>query len=204
MYNLNLYYNLWTIESKYISLMFITATSNKALIIIGVCVAFSLISNVGFITQIASGSNGGKIQCIHPSSGTYKSYNNDMTIKQNDNDYGTSYFGPQNYVPQPFSAWVSNWVNVPCIHHSSGTYKSYNNGMTTKQNDDYGTQSYFGQHIFSNVPYGSPFPFRNVPYGSPFPFRNVPFGLPFSNDYGTQPYFAQHKFRNDPFELPFP
>ena len=186
--------------------MIITATSNKALTMIGVCVVFSLLTGASFITQPASGSNGGKIPCTHPSSGTYKSHNNDMTTKQNDddNDYGTSYFGPQNYVPQPFSTWVPNWVNVPCIHPSSGTYKSYNNGMTTKQNDDYGTQSYFGQQVFRNVPYGSPFPFRNVPYGSPFPFGNVPFGLPFSNDYGTQPYFTQHKFRNDPFELPFP
>jgi hypothetical protein len=133
--------------------MIITATSNKALTMIGVCVVFSLITGASIITQPASGSNGGKIPCIHPSSGTYKSHNNDMS---------------------------------------------------TKQNDDYGAQSYFGQQIFRNVPYGSPFPFRNVPYGSPFPFRNVPFGLPFSNDYGTQPYFAQHKFRNDPFELPFP
>jgi hypothetical protein len=133
--------------------MIITDTSNKALTMIGGCVVFSLITGASFITQPASGSNGGKIPCIHP---------------------------------------------------GSGTYKSHNNGMTTKQNGDYGTQSYFGQQIFRNVPYGSPFPFRNVPYGSPFPFRNVPFGLPFSNDYGIQPYFAQHKFRNDPFELPFP
>ena len=133
--------------------MIITATSNKALTMIGVCVVFSLITGASFITQPASGSNGGKIPCTHPSSGTYKSHNNDMT---------------------------------------------------TKRNDDYGAQSYFGQQAFRNVPYGSPFPFRNVPYGSPFPFGNVPFGLPFSNDYGTQPYFTQHKFRNDPFELPFP
>jgi hypothetical protein len=175
--------------------MIITATSNKALTMIGVCVVFSLITGASFITQPASGSNGGKIPCIHPSSGTYKSNNNDMTTKQNDddNDYGTSYFGRQNYVPQPFSAMEPNWENIACIHPSSGTYKSNNNDMTTKRNDDYGAQSYFGQQRF-----------RNVPFGSPFPFRNVPFGLPFSNDYGTQPYFAQHKFRNDPFELPFP
>ncbi|MGA9153576.1 MAG: hypothetical protein WBZ36_23600 [Candidatus Nitrosopolaris sp.] len=187
--------------------MIITATSNKALTMIGVCVVFSLITGASIITQPASGSNGGKIPCIHPSSGTYKSHNNDMSTKQNDddNDYGAqSYFGQQNYVPQPFSALEPNWENIACIHPSSGTYKSHNNDMSTKQNDDYGAQSYFGQQIFRNVPYGSPFPFRNVPYGSPFPFRNVPFGLPFSNDYGTQPYFAQHKFRNDPFELPFP
>jgi hypothetical protein len=176
--------------------MIITGTSNKALTMIGVCVVFSLITGASFITQPASGSNGENIPCIHPSSGTYKSHNNDMTTKQNDddNDYGTSYFDQQNFVPQPFSALEPNWENIPCIHPSSGTYKSH----------DYGAQSYFGQQIFRNVPYGSPFPFRNVPYGSPFPFRSVPFGLPFSNDYGTQPYFAQHKFRNDPFELPFP
>ncbi|MFY9796081.1 MAG: hypothetical protein WAJ93_10355 [Candidatus Nitrosopolaris sp.] len=126
--------------------MIITATNNKALTMIGVFVVFSLIMGASFITQLASASksNGGKIACVHPSPGTNRSHNNDMTTKQNDDDY------------------------------------------------DYGTQSYFGQQIF-----------RNVPYGSPFPFRNVPFGLPFSNDYGTQPYFAQHKFR-EPFELPFP
>jgi hypothetical protein len=179
--------------------MIITATSNKALIMIGVCVVFSLITGASFITQHASGSNGGKVPCVHPSPGAYKSDNNDMTTKQNDddNDYGTSYFGQQNYISQPFSALEPNWENIPCVHPSLGT------------------QSYFGHQIFRNVPYGSPFPFRNVPYGSPFPFRNVPYGspfpfrnvpygLPFSNDYGTQPYFAQHKFRNDPFELPFP
>jgi hypothetical protein len=185
--------------------MIITATSNKALTMIGVCVVFSLITGASFITQPASGSNGKNIPCIHPSSGTYESHNNDMTTKQNDddNEYGTSYFGQQN-LPQPFSVLEPNWENIACIHPSSGTYKSHNNDMTTKQNDDYGAQLYFSQQIFRNVPYGSPFPFRNVPYGSPFPFRNVPFGLPFSNDYGTQPYFAQHKFGNDPFQLPFP
>ncbi len=122
-----------------------------------------------------------------------------MTTTQYDdnNDYDTqSYFGQQNYVPQPFSALGPNWENIACVHPNSGTHKSHNNDMT-KQNNDYGTQSSFDQQIFRNVPYGSPFPFRNVPFG-------VPFGLPFSNDYGTQPYFAQHKFRNDPFELPFP
>ena len=182
--------------------MIITATSNKALTMIGVCVVFSLITGASFITQPASGSNGKKIPCIHTS--TYKSHNNDMCTKQNndDNDYGTSYFGQQNYVPQPFSVLEPNWENIACIH-TSGTYKSHNNDMATKQNHDYASQSYFGQQIFRNVPYGSPFPL-NVPYGSPFPFRNVPFGLPFSNDYGTQPYFPQHKFRNYPFELPFP
>ena len=184
--------------------MIITATNNKALTMIGFFVVFSLIMGASFITQLASASksNGGKIACVHPSPGTNRSHNNDMTTKQNDDDYdyGTqSYFGQQNYVPQPSSALKSNWENIACVHPSPGTYKSHNN----KQNDDYGTQSYFGQQIFRNVPYGSPFPFRNVPYGSPFPFRNVPFGLPFSNDYGTQPYFAQHKFR-EPFELPFP
>jgi len=194
---------LWTVESKYISLMIIADTSDKALTMIGVCVVFSVIMGASFITQPASGSNGRKILCVHTSSST--SHNNDMTTTQNDDDYdyGTqSYFGQQNYVPQPFSL-EPNWENIACVHPNSGTYKSHNNDMT-KQNNDYGTQSSFDQQIFRNVPYGSPFPFRNVPYGSPFPFRNVPFGLPFSNGYGTQPYFAQHKFRNDPFELPFP
>jgi hypothetical protein len=144
---------------------------------IGVCMVFSLTTGVSFITQPASGSNGGKVPCAHPSPGTHKSHNNDMITKQNDDDtdYGTSYFGQQNYLSQPFSALEQNWENIPCAHPSPDT------------------QSYFGQQIF-----------RNVPYGSPFPFRNVPFGLPFSYDYGTQPYFAQHKFRNEPFELPFP
>jgi ABC-type transport system involved in multi-copper enzyme maturation permease subunit len=197
---------MWTVESKYISLMIITATSNKALTMIVVCVVFSVIIGASSITQPASGSNSGNISCVHPNSGTYESHNNDMTAKENDdyNDYGTqSYFGQQNYVPPPFSVLEPNWENILCIHPNSGTYKSHNNDMT-KQNNDYGTQSYFNQQIFRNIPYGSPFPLRNIPYGSPFPLRNIPYGLPFSNDYGSQPYFAQHKFRNDPFELPFP
>ena len=185
---------MWTVESKYISFMIIATTSNKALTMIGVCMVFSVIMGASFITQPASASN----ECVHRSSSTYKSHNNDMTTTQNDddNDYSTqSYFGQQNYVPQPFSL-EPNWENIACVHPNSGTYKSHNNDMT-KQNNDYSTQSSFDQQIFRNVPYGSPFPFRNVPFG-------LPFGLPFSNNYGTQPYFAQHKFRNDPFELPFP
>ncbi|HYA82043.1 MAG TPA: hypothetical protein VEH06_01150 [Candidatus Bathyarchaeia archaeon] len=174
--------------------MIIATTSNKALTMIGVCMVFSVIMGASFITQPASASN----ECVHRSSSTYKSHNNDMTTTQNDddNDYSTqSSFGQQNYVPQPFSL-EPNWENIACVHPNSGTYKSHNNDMT-KQNNDYSTQSSFDQQIFRNVPYGSPFPFRNVPFG-------LPFGLPFSNNYGTQPYFAQHKFRNDPFELPFP
>jgi hypothetical protein len=192
--------------------MIITATNNKALTMIGVFVVITLIMGASFITQPASAlkSNGENIACVHPSSGTSKSHNNDMATRQNDDDYyyGTqSYFDQQNYVPQPVSSLKSNGENIACVHPSSGTSKSHNKDMTPRQNDDYGTQSYFGQQIFRNIPYGSPFPFRYVPYGSPFPFRNVPFGLPFGlpfpNDYSTHPFFAQHKFRV-PFELPFP
>lgn len=125
-----------------------------------------------------------------------------------------------NLITQSASALKSNGEDIACVHPSSG----HNDDMTTKQNECYRTQSYFGQQNFRNVlfPFGSvPFGydycthpyfgqhiFRYGPFGPPFPFGNVPFRLPFGlssgYDYCTHPYFGQHIFRNDPFELPFP
>ena len=134
--------------------MIITATNNKAITVIGVFVVITLIMGVSFITQPASAmkSNGENIACVHPRTGISKSHNNDMTTRQNDDYYyGTqSYFDQQNYVLQPASAMKSNGENIACVHPRTGISRSHNNDMTTRQNDDYGTQSYFGQQIFRN------------------------------------------------------
>jgi hypothetical protein len=141
----------------------ITATNNRALIMIGVLVFITLLIANNLITQSASAlkSNGENTYGFW----TYKLHNYDMTTKQNDCYHTHQYFGQQNFRNVPF-----------------GLPFSY----------DYCTHQYFGQQNFRNVPFGLPFPFRNVPFGLPFPydygtnpyfgqnkFRNDPFELPF-------------------------
>ena len=65
-YNLNALYNLWSVESKYISLTIIRATNNRALTTIGVLVAITSIIAASLITQSTSAlkSNRGKIACV--------------------------------------------------------------------------------------------------------------------------------------------
>lgn len=117
----------------------IRATNNKALIMIEVLVAITLIVATNLITQSASAfkSNGENIACVHPDSATYKLHNYDITTKQND-CYRTQYLGQQNFRNIPFS-----FRNVPF-----GSPFPY----------DYCTHPYFGQHKFRNDPFELPFP----------------------------------------------